>query len=348
MKEVTIVGAGLSGMVCGIILSRKGRRVIMYDAQKGIGGSPSLHPSVHTTPAQIPALWDYVGLNLEKDFARCDPYPTFYYGKNVLKFPAYVDHNTAYCIERGPRPTSIDNHVFEIATDSGVQFEFGKRVDFTKLKPNTVIATGLDPRGYERLGIDHRKIYGRWSYREIEDKSATGAIYMGSYTPDYAYTAQVNGLDYCLLFSHYPIRDKEVEKYRGVLRAVGMGDYPEPWRDVAMAVPAEARLFAGDHILAGTLSGMIEPFWGYGIVGAIISGMIAAKAVEDRDEAEKEHARFTRGFGKKFTRRDRFRTFSAPKRAFLTRAGLLYARLQCLFDSELASKPREPLRWFRE
>ena len=347
MKEVHIVGAGLSGMTAGILLAREGYRVIIFDAQKGIGGSPLLHPSVHTTPAQITELTKYVGLDLTENLVKCDPYPIFYYKNKVLKFPAYVKHNTAYCIERGPRPTSIDSHLFKLARDTDVEFEFGKRVDFQKLKPGTIVATGLDPKGYEDLGVSSRTIYGSWSFREIEDKSATGNIYMGSYTTDYAYTARVNGLDYCLLFSHKPIKEKERETYKEVLEALGMGEYPEPWREVVMNVPAEALAFSGDLILSGTLSGMIEPFWGYGIVGAIISGRIAAKAVMNREEAIRDFEGFTRGFMKKFKRRDEFSRYSSSKRWFLTKAGLMWARMQCVVNSELASKPREPLKWFR-
>ena len=195
---ISIIGAGLSGMTAGIVLAQNGHRVIITDVQKAIGGASSLHPSVHTTPAQMERLWDYVGIDLKDDFVKCDPYPVFYYNKRPLKFPPYVRHNTAYCIERGPRKTSIDNHLYKIAIDTGVEFDFGRKIDFSRLRAGTIVATGLDPKGYENLGIKYRKIFGLWSFREIEDKSATGAIYMGPYTPDYGYTAQVNGLDYCL------------------------------------------------------------------------------------------------------------------------------------------------------
>jgi flavin-dependent dehydrogenase len=347
MKDINIVGAGLSGMTAGILLAREGYKVNITESEKGIGGSPKLHPSVHTTPCQLPELLEYVGIDLKEAFIKCDPYPIFYSKKKVLKFPAYVNHNTAYCIERGPRPTSIDNHLFRIAKDAGVNFEFGKRVDFSNLKPGTIVATGLNPEGYEKLGVAHLKIHGWWSFREIADKNATGNIYMGPYTVDYAYTAQANGLDYSLLFSHHQLKDSDKTAYEDVLDSLGMGSYPEPWRKVDMCVPAEPKLFSGDLILAGTLSGMIEPFWGYGIVGAIISGRIAAKAVVDPEGAVKDYNGFTRGFNKKFVRRDNFSSYSATKQALLMKAGLYYARLQCVFDKELANNPQEPLKWFR-
>ncbi len=348
MESVRIVGAGLSGMTAAVLLAREGYEVVVMDDQKGIGGSPSVHPSVHTTPAQLPELWDYVGLNLQEDFKRCNPYPRFYYNKKLIKLPPYTRYNVAYCVERGTRPTSIDSRLFGMARELGVRFEFGTRIDLANLKAGTIVATGLDPEGYEQLGIPYRRIYVSWSHREIADQTATGSIYMGSFvTPDYAYTARINGLDFALMFSHHPIAERDRELYKEVLRSVGMGVYPEPWRDVAMAVPAEARLISGNVILAGTLSGMIEPFWGYGIVGAIISGRVAAQAIINRDEAERDFAAFTGGFTKKFQRRERFTSYSPTVSGLLIRAGIIWARLQCLWDRDRASQPREPLRWFR-
>ena len=345
--DIHIYGAGLAGMTAAIALAREGIRAVVHDEQKNVGGSPALHPSVHTTPAQLDELVDYTGIDLRNDFIRTDPYPTFYYGKKLLLFPPYARHNTAYCVERGPRATSIDNHLFAIACDEGVDFEFGVKIDLSKVPPRTIVATGLSPELYERLNIPCTMIHGRWTHREIEDQRATGNIFMGPFTTEYGYTAQVNGLDYNLLFSRYPLTRQDEAAYKEILVFLGREPYPEPWRSVTMAVPADVRLFSGDMICAGTLSGMIEPFWGYGIVGAIISGRLAAKAVMARDEAEADFARFTRGFHAKHVRREKFAAHSHRVRELLIKAALLQGRLACLFDRKRAQRPREPLRWFR-
>jgi len=243
MKNVEIFGAGLSGLTAGIALAREGYRVVVFDAQNSIGGSPAFHPSVHTTPAQLDELMNYVGIDLRKDFVKTDPYPTFYYRKTPLKFPPYTEHNTAYCIERGSRATSIDNHLFAIAREAGVGFEFKRKIDFSAVKPDTIVATGLAPEMYESLGVPFRMIYGMWSWREIKDETATGSIFMGPFTPEYGYTAQVNGLDYALLFSTKSITKDDENTYKNILKSLGGGEYPEPWKSVKMAVPADVRLF---------------------------------------------------------------------------------------------------------
>ena len=345
--DIHVYGAGLAGMTAAIALAREGVRAVVHDEQKDVGGSPALHPSVHTTPAQLDELVDYTGIDLRKDFIRTDPYPTFYYGNKLLVFPPYTRHNRAYCVERGPRASSIDNHLFAIAGDEGVDFEFGRKLDLSKVPPRTIVATGLSPEIYESLGISCTMIHGRWTHREIDDQRATGNIFMGSFTTEYGYTAQVSGLDYNLLFSRHPLTQRDEADYKVILLSLGREPYPEPWRSVKMAVPADVRLFSGDLICAGTLAGMIEPFWGYGIVGAIISGTLAAKAIIARDEAEEDFARFTRGFHAKHARREKFAAHSHRVREILIKTALLQGRLECFIDRKRAQKPREPLKWFR-
>ena len=347
MKEVRIIGAGLSGLTAGIILARDGHKVIIYDRQKGIGGSPNIHPSVHTTPAQLKELIEYTGINFTGQFVKSDPYPVFYYGKSRLTMPPYVRLNTAYCIERGARPSSMDNFLFTEAKNAGVEFEFDRNTNFSTLPDGTIMATGLDTHAYEKLGIPFKKVHGSWSWRERQSGRATAAMYMGSFSKEYSYTAEVNGLDYGLLFSTHPVTAQDETAFKKVLTALGMGDYPEPWRHMSIAVPLSAQLTSGNCILAGTLSGMIEPFWGYGIVGAIISGRIAAKAVIDFREAERDFALFTRGFQRKLMKRERFSAQPPLLREVFIKTALMVVRLQCLWDKKLAGSPREPVKWFR-
>jgi flavin-dependent dehydrogenase len=49
-------------------------------------------------------------------------------------------------------------------------------------------------------------------------------------------------------------------------------------------------------VLAGTLSGMIDPFLLHGISGALTSGKIAAQAFIDRDGAIREFCRLAKNF----------------------------------------------------
>ncbi len=320
-KQIQVIGAGLSGMVAAIVLAKEGYAVTVVEGQKAIGGSASLHPSVHGTPIQIKELTKYVGIDLSADFKKTAQYPRFFHKTKLITMPPYTQYNTAYCIERGPRPTSIDNHLYKLAKEAGVKFEFGNRVDIRKLAPGTIVATGLDTKEYEILGIPSETLYGWWSFKEVPDKTSDVLSIMGPFTTDYGYIGITNGLDYNLLFSHRPISQKDMDGYRKVLDKLGFVGYQEPWRVESMKIPSEAKLFANDLILAGTLGGMIEPFWGYGIVGAIISGKVAAKAVINREEGVRDYERFTRGFAAKSARHRKIVAYPGYLRTVLIRGG---------------------------
>ena len=124
-SEVRIYGAGLSGMVAGINLARQGYRVVIFDRESGIGGSHDVHPSVHTKPLQPKETWDYIGLHLSEYFVATDTYPAFWYNSRLIKLPPYVNNTKAYDLERGLRHSSIDNHLYRLSVDAGVEFRFG-------------------------------------------------------------------------------------------------------------------------------------------------------------------------------------------------------------------------------
>jgi len=125
-KKVHIVGAGLSGMVAAINLAREGYEVTVIDAAKGIGGIHPHHPSNHSTPINIELIKNYVGI----DVSPClIPYKEMLVYLNNKKF--LVPSDNMFTVERGPRETSIDQLLYGIAKESGVNFEFNQRGSFT-------------------------------------------------------------------------------------------------------------------------------------------------------------------------------------------------------------------------
>ncbi len=346
-KQIQIVGAGLSGLTAAVILAREGHKVTVLEAQKQIGGPASLHPSVHGTPVQLKELIEYTGIDFTPVFRKSPAYPRFYNKTRLITMPSYTKYNEAYCVERGPRPTSADNYLYKLAKEAGVTFEFGRRVDIRKLAPGTIVGTGLSKKEFDDLGIAYEQLYGWWSYKEIPEKTDDILTIMGPFATDYGYIGISNGLDYNLLFSHRPITQDDKDGYRKILSKLGIGGYREPWRDESMCIPSEAKHVVNDLILAGTLGGMIEPFWGYGIVGAIVSGRVAAKTAVNRAEGLKDYERFTRGFAAKSARHRKLVAYPHLVRSAMIQGGIAWMRLQCLFDKKLATTPRDPVKWFR-
>jgi len=70
----------------------------------------------------------------------------------------------------------------------------------------------------------------------------------------------------------------------------------DEWQSSSGYVPLEKNLVKDGFVLAGAISGMIDPFYLNGISSALISGRIAAMFFEDRERAFREFSYFTRNF----------------------------------------------------
>ena len=146
MKQVSIYGAGLAGLVAAVNLARDGYAVTVFEREEGIGGSKEYHPSIHSTPLQPKETWDYIGMDLSDCFVKTEQYPNMWYNSKRITLPPYVDNLSVYNVERGARKTSIDSRLYSLALDAGVAFEFGRALTPQEIEAapdGSIIATGL-------------------------------------------------------------------------------------------------------------------------------------------------------------------------------------------------------------
>lgn len=111
----------------------------------------------------------------------------------------------------------------------------------------------------------------------------------------------MNGVCFALLFQ----RDKPL-KHDGKMKYTEMlyeteGIELQGWNDLeGLACPVGSirnpRLFQSKKVLAGTLAGVIDQFLFYGMLGALVSGRIAAMAIDDRAAAIKAFRKATLTF----------------------------------------------------
>ncbi|MCU0821972.1 MAG: NAD(P)-binding protein [Spirochaetes bacterium] len=293
-KDQTIIlGAGLSGMIAAIVLAKQGRGVKVIERAKDIGGDLALHPSLHATPINTKKVADWTGLDTSKMFTK---------GKVVKGFfaDAAFTFPPMYLIERGKRPTAIDVYLYEEAKKLGVDFEFNHTVDNPKELPKgSIIATGFYPDMFDIFKTPCRNARGFFALKKNTDPELDGSMYlwMGPYSEDYAYACVINGLLYIALFSRFGLPDESLDQFKVHLEAT-MGWKFDKWLDESrLTVPCASikrpQLFVDDYILTGTVGGNMDPFLGFGIHGAILSGVTAAWAVTDPEKALKEHKKLT-------------------------------------------------------
>ncbi len=304
MAKVLIVGAGLSGMVAAIHLAREGREVEVLEGHPGIGGMKDVHPSAHTTPIDV----EYASRTLDMDLSPCFK-PILDFRLGVLNRLYRCGSATLHCVERGDRPTSIDAYLYNECLRHGVVFSFNTTIrDPLSLPPDTIIATGLHPEMFDALGVPYRTVYSFWMaaerktgmFRDLKTQFEQLLVgYMDRYTNDYFYVTAMNDLWYALLFSRKPMDKTHLARCVDTVHQ-RLGVSLVGWKFRTGCVPTASlrnpRLFVGDKILTGSLSGAMDPMFLFGIHGALLSGKVAATAVSDPEKAEKDFRALNRFF----------------------------------------------------
>jgi flavin-dependent dehydrogenase len=297
--EILIYGAGMSGLVAAYNLAEEGYDVLVRDREASWGGSSIFNPSLHTTPLDPNATSEYIGIDIAPAFHEITSLSLYLHD---LMIPAPIA--MSYHVERSSRPQSLDALLYGKCMEAGVEFEFEtalRKEDLSSLPPGTIIACGLSQAAYDFLGIPYKPWYAWMARGEIEhDNSAW--IWLDECISEYGYISYCNDMYYNLLFSFgREVPRDGLERYRSFMSRME-GVEEDEWEYVSGAAPIMSSdnpgLFRDRFIMCGTMSGMIDPFMGFGISGGLISGKVAAIAVSDRTKAEEEFARFTRNYAR--------------------------------------------------
>ena len=298
MKRVKIVGAGLAGLTAAINLAGEGYEVVVYEKEKKIGGIPSARPDPAGSPFGLSRLKEYIGIDISPAVKPVERNSLMLWGRKVeMKTRPGLP---LYMVERGSRKSSLDSFLYRKAMEKGVKVEFGQRFeskkDFEDLPPGSIIATGLERTTFEALGIPHNIGYAIVAKGTVDYQAATATVYMNDYTVSYGFTSTINGICYAQIFqADKPIGKDDLEGFERDVRQAESYKL-SPWKEVDIGVLpyrsySTPRLFWGDKVVAGTLAGAIDPLLGFGMLGAMLSGKIAAMAQEDRRTALKEFRR---------------------------------------------------------
>jgi len=295
--EVLIYGAGMSGLVAACNLANEGYDVLVREKESSWGGSSVFNPSTHTTPMDLNATSEYIGIDIAPAFHEVSTLAIYLHD---YKIPAPVF--MAYHVERSSRPQSLDALLYSKCVEAGVKFEFNtplRKEDLGSLPDRTIIACGLNHAAYNDLGVPYKEWYAWMARGEVEHDNDAW-IWMDECVNEYGYISYCNDMYYNLLFSYgQEVTRDDLDRYCSFMSRME-GVEEENWEYVRGAAPVVSpdnpRLFRDRFIMCGTMSGCLDPFMGFGISGALVSGKVAATAVSDPQKALEEFDRFTRNY----------------------------------------------------
>jgi flavin-dependent dehydrogenase len=300
MSEVTIVGAGLAGLVAAINCRRAGHEVRVLERYEQTGGNPYERPAVDVTPMDAEKLGRFIGVEMKPPYVTpTEEFVAYVYGKS-FRFPGTYFY--LHSVERGSRSTSIDSYLYEIALDGGVEFErgvtFDSQEDFAALPPGSIIATGLNVSPFLALRRPYLNVYGYIGKTRCEGPPRTFGFF-DRYTRYYNYCANLNGVAFALGFDGRPVSESLRDEWDRQLREWEGMEFEEwlPHEGVVATRTYDAPcLYVGDKILAGTLAGMQDPFFLFGVQSSLVSGKVAAVAVDDMERAWRLFRRFNSSY----------------------------------------------------
>jgi flavin-dependent dehydrogenase len=323
-KEINILGGGISGLACAIILSKNGYNVNVYEKRSSIGSRfNSDWQGIENWSEKKDALEEIrsFGIDLSFDYEPICELNLHYSGKICT----LRGKNACYVVKRGTCNECLDISLFRQARDMGVNILFSSKPD--KNVPIHVIATGprtgnIFAKGIKfttnnendyHMALGNKIAKGFYSYLLIQDGHGTIATVFDKKHACNSEKFLWNTIDY---FSQY-VNENEIKAGK---KFGGYGNF-----EIKRSLCTE-----DGSLLIGEAGGLQDYLWGFGMRYAFQSANFAARSImsgESYNDLIKENLH------KKLKHSKRNRC------AFEMMGPLAYPLAYCLFDMS-----KEPLK----
>jgi len=309
---VLVVGAGPAGSVASLVCAKNGFETILAEKNSRVGGHTKTKLDASTGAELIRVVGD-LGLKTENEVyaSRWHPPSGNYF---LLK-----SSSPEYFFKRGPDEDSFEVSTVHQAVEAGCSLQLKASVKGVKEGSEKIEKVVLEKEG-ERvhikpkilvLGDGGRSIFHRFVHKvsdaskkvgygvtgaDFSDPSSSNIYFDAELLPGgyfYVITGRSGLSSACVVLDSRNMR-KPVKEY--------FQEFLAEHKDVAGKIKSPVTCFTGEgHIfeleryvyknmlVIGDAAGLIDPFFGYGMTSAIVSGYYAGeyikKAVEEKNPA---------------------------------------------------------------
>lgn len=276
MAPVTVVGAGPAGLAAAITVARAGRRVRVLERHGSVGHR--FHgdmQGLENWSANEDALEGLRLLGIDADFAHRGFDEVTFYDSRLRAVTARTKRPLFYVVRRGPDADTLDTALLRQAQDCGAEIQFGEAAH--EAGPGTIVATGPQRADGIAAGYVFRTSLEDQAHSIVHPTLAPGG---------YAYLLVWDGqatLATCLFRDPQQWRSALDATVGAFMRLVPGLRLDEPRRFGGYGGLLTPTRFADEsgRLYAGEAAGLQDAEWGFGMMTAMRSGVLAANSILD-------------------------------------------------------------------